>query len=152
MSNKEITGTVLKCQFTSEWQNPAGNIVYYHDVTIDNGMTVAIGTAEKNAEKISQGKVITFVMNGNKAKLTQIGTPGVPSQTPSAKKSTPKSSGGSSKGSRIEEYLGYTWGYAKDLIIAGKTMKDVEELNKVARYIYEQVNDMLLNGSKKPEA
>ena len=39
--------------------------------------------------------------------------------------------------------LGYAWSYAKDLIVAGKTMQDVEELNNVARYIYDQIGDML---------
>ena len=41
------------------------------------------------------------------------------------------------------QYLGYAWSYAKDLIIAGKTMKDVEELNNVARYIYSEIGKML---------
>ena len=42
-----------------------------------------------------------------------------------------------------EQMLGYAWSYAKDLIVAGKTMQDVEELNNVARYIYDQIGDML---------
>jgi hypothetical protein len=41
--------------------------------------------------------------------------------------------------------LGYAWSYAKDLIIAGKTLQDMEELNAVARYIYNEIGSMLNN-------
>jgi hypothetical protein len=44
-----------------------------------------------------------------------------------------------------EAFLGFSWSYAKDLIIAGKTSKDLEELNEVARYIYNEIGKMLNN-------
>jgi hypothetical protein len=43
-----------------------------------------------------------------------------------------------------EEFLGYAWSYAKDLIIAGKKMKDVEECSQLAEYIYGKIKDMLI--------
>ena len=44
-----------------------------------------------------------------------------------------------------EQFLGYAWSYAKDLIVAGKNSDDLEELNKCARYIYDEIGKMLNN-------
>jgi hypothetical protein len=38
-----------------------------------------------------------------------------------------------------EEFLGYAWSYAKDLIVAGKKAKDFNELKTLARAIYSEI-------------
>jgi len=44
-----------------------------------------------------------------------------------------------------EAFLGYAWSYAKDLVIAGKTMEDMEELHKIAKFIYDNIGEQLKN-------
>lgn len=157
--------TIEKCVLTGEWVNPEGGVVYYHQLTLSNGDIGNIGVmGQQYPEKISEGTTISYTIDPrNKIKLL---TGAVTSETKkpvmnkkqksnadlfnqaSATQNTypKKASGGYSKSPA--DYLGFTWGYAKDLIVAGKSMADVEEMNKVARYIYEQVKDMLKDNDK----
>jgi hypothetical protein len=50
-----------------------------------------------------------------------------------------------SKGSSQEQYAGYAWSYAKDLLIAGKTSQDMDELKAMAEYIYNNIGKMINN-------
>lgn len=139
---KEKVSRIANCEFTNEWQNPAGTMVYYHEVTMENGDKGSVGSMDKNPLKLAINTVVTYTIEGEKIKIVKAGGDKAKEQSKTftsngiAKKSYTKSPA---------DYLGFTWGYAKDLIIAGKTMNDVEELNKVARYIYDQVKEMLAN-------
>lgn len=151
------TSKVTSCIYTSEWKHPSSSAVtYYHKLTLENGDVLDCGTTIKDHPKIAEGRTLTYSANGNKMKLTSsdyegkspapISNGATTKSAPAGAKSYPaKSSGG--YGKKPDDFLGFTWGYAKDLIIAGKTMDDVEELNKVARYIYSQLKDMLHNES-----
>jgi hypothetical protein len=134
--------------FSSSWTNPKGNLVYYHDITFENGDTGSIGVMEKNSEKIAKGKTIWYTIDGTKIK--KMDAPESKSGN-TRTQSSPRGGGKGRKSYNPEDYLGYTWGYAKDLIIAGKTMKDFEELKKVANAIYAEITEMLENGSNQDD-
>jgi len=92
---------------------------------------------EKNSPRIKVGSVLEYKID-DKGKMKI--------ETSSNDKKPEPEVITSSFPSRIkghEAFLGYTWSYSKDLIIAGKTMEDVEELNKIARYIYAEIGKML---------
>ena len=129
---KQATSKIKECRFTGDWQNPSGGITYYHELTLENGDIGSIGASDKNPSKLSVGATITYKKDGSKIKYISSET-----NAPIKKKYT----GGRKKAP--EEFLGYAWSYAKDLHIAGKTMNDIEELNKMANYIYQKVKDML---------
>lgn len=134
-SMKEKTSKVVQSTFSNEWTNPSGGTTYYYDIVLQNGDSGSIGVTDVNSEKVKVGTELTYTIINGKIKAQTM------SNTPTQNFSSNKNYG---KGKNSQEqYLGFTWGYAKDLIIAGKTMEDVEELNKVARYIYDQIGDML---------
>ena len=133
MSTK--TAKVLKCAYVADWINPSGGTTYYHELSLDNGDVGRFGATEKNPKKLSEGTVITYTVDEkNKYKLSQQDN----SYTNPAKKSYPNKTS-------HESFLGYAWSYSKDMVIAGKTMQDVEELNNIARYIYDEIGKMLKN-------
>jgi len=138
-SKKGKFGKVVSCEFTTEWLNPMNKkLLYYHDVTIDNGDAGSCGTIEKNSYRIKKGSYIEYEID-EKGKMKVFGSSNdkVP-LTPTEEKAVARIKG-------QETYLGYAWSYAKDLLIAGHTMQDVEELNKMARFIYEEMGKMLKN-------
>lgn len=137
------TARIVKCVFTSEWQNPSGGITYYHELTMDNLDVGTIGKITKYPKELSEGVTIAYTID-EKKKIKVI------SSSMDVQKNT--NSGFSGKQSKQysgskkqDDFLGYAWSYAKDLVIAGKSMDDVEELNKMARYIYEEIGKMLKN-------
>lgn len=132
---KDNTSKISSSVFSNEWTNPSGGTTYYYDITFENGDSGSIGVTDINSEKVRVGTELTYTIINGKIKVQQM--PNTP---------TPKYTGNRnySKGKNSQEqFLGYAWSYAKDLIIAGKTMQDVDELNKVARYIYNEIGDML---------
>ena len=148
-------GKVVKCEFTSEWLNPINKkIIYYHDVTTNIGDTARCGTIEKNSPRIKKGAYIEYeIDDNNKMKLNESsadkGSILAPGFDKFVKEIRKESTTSRIKGQ--EGFLGYAWSYAKDFIIAGKTMDDIEELNKVARFIYNEMGKMLMNDEQKPE-
>ena len=131
MSTKQSTSKITSCKFTGEWENPSGGTTYYHELTLENGDIGSIGASTKNPAKLSVGVTITYKKDGSKIKY-------ISSET---EKSKPRYANTRKKGA--EQYLGYAWSYAKDLHIAGKTMEDIAELNKMAEYIYQKIKDQL---------
>ena len=130
---KEKTAKILKCTFTRDWLNPKKQLVYYHLLQLDNGDVGTIGTMEKTPDKIKEGTTINYTIDGDKIKLS----------TESAFQAKKAKSGGGGiykkREMSDEEYIGYAWSYAKDLIIAGKKMKDFKELKELARAIYGEI-------------
>lgn len=127
---------VTQCTFTSEWLNPASRkMLYYHEIILDNGDRATCGSIEKNSSRIEVGATIQYSLNNGRMTL----------HSSSNDKKNEEKSPAKSKIKGQEAFLGYAWSYAKDLIIAGKTMEDVDELNKVARYIYSELGKMLIN-------
>ncbi len=130
MSIKQSTSKITNIKFTGEWENPSGGITYYHELTLQNGDVGSIGASSKNPAKLCVGATITYKKDGSKIKYMNSDT----------EKAKPRTTG-RKKGA--EQYLGYAWSYAKDLHIAGKTMKDIEELDKMADYIYQKIKEQL---------
>jgi hypothetical protein len=139
------TSQIVSCEFTNEFKPPkTNNVVYYHRLELANGDIGTIGTLEKMPDRLAVGTVINYDYDSvnRKIKLEQSMSDFAASSSGTKK---PFKQGGGARVKNQDEFLGYSWGYAKDLIIAGKTMKDVEELNKVARYIYSEIGKMLRN-------
>lgn len=140
------SGKVTECSFSSEWKAPNGDIIYFHQIKIDNGDYGAVGTSEKLPSKINVGMVINYSVPG-------IGKIKLENSAP-----TPQASGGygdkktGSKGGyskKPEDYLGYSYSYAKDLVIAGKTKPaDIKALKSIAEEIYQHIQELLNNENK----
>lgn len=131
MSN-EKSAKITKSNFSNEWTNPSGGTTYYFDVVLDNKDAGAIGVTSKDSERVKVGQKIKYTINGTKIKVVDVFT----------EVAKPKYNNYKGKNSQ-ESFLGYAWSYAKDLHIAGKTMSDIEELNEMARYIYNEIGKML---------
>lgn len=139
---KEKKAKITKCVFTKEWINPSGTLVYYHEITFSNGDVGTCGKMMKYPKELSEGTELTYTIDGT-GKIKVI--PNTMKNSNSSNSNTAKPAGKMSFSKKHDDFLGYAWSYAKDLIIAGKSMQDVEELNKVARYIYEEIGKMLEN-------
>jgi hypothetical protein len=137
MSNKN--SKIVKSSFTSEWKAPNGAVLYYHELVMENGDKGTCGIKEKSPPRIWNGANVTYTIDDkNKIKIITSDMDNQPQQS-----LTPKSY--KQNTSKQDTFIGYAWSYAKDLIIAGKTMEDVDELNKVARFIYDEIGKMLQN-------
>ena len=112
----------------------------YFDIIFENGETGSIGTTDMNSDKIKVGSEVSYTIVNNKIKITPMSIP-----TKQVASSNKYNNYSKTKGNSHQQFLGYAWSYAKDFVIAGKTMNDVEELNQVARYIYEQIGEMIDN-------
>jgi len=140
-SMKEKVSKIVKSTFSNEWTNPSGGTTYYYDVIFENGDTGSIGVTDKQSEKIKVGTELSYTIMNGKIKVSQM--PNIPENKPTYNGQTSYKKGKSTQ----DQFLGYAWSYAKDLVVAGKGMKDVEELNQVARYIYDQIGSMLSESS-----
>jgi hypothetical protein len=132
---------IVKCVFTNEWKNPSGGFTYYHELTMDNGDVGSCGSTEKYPAKLREGNMVEYTLEGKKIKIT------LSSAVVENNNNTKKTGSFTGKGmvKKQDDFLGYAWSYAKDLIIAGKTMEDAEELKKMAQYIYEEIGKQLKN-------
>lgn len=135
MENQK-TSVIKTSNFSNEWLNPSGKLVYYYDLVLENGDTGSVGIMNKGSEDVQVGTEINYTLSNNKIKIVRES-----SQTFS-KPNKPTYNNYKNKNGQ-EQFLGYAWSYAKDLIIAGKGMEDVDELNQVARYIYDEIGTML---------
>jgi len=146
-------GKVVSCKFEREWLNPISKkIVYYHEVVTDMGDIISIGSMDKNPAKFKKNAMIEYVID-EKAKTKIISSSNDARKIAEAamamkEAKVEKLMGSSYEKQRIkgqEAFLGYAWSYAKDLLIAGKTMSDMEELQKMAKFIYDNIGDQLNN-------
>jgi hypothetical protein len=136
----EKTSIIKKSTFTSEWVNSGGSLTYWYDLELENGEIGSVGVVQKDSPKILVGAEITYYKeNAKKIKIVKHHSSTTSIGTSLSTAKTYK------KAATQDAYLGYAWSYAKDLVIAGKTMKDMEELNAVARYIYNEIGSMLNN-------
>ena len=143
-------GKIVSCVFETEWLNPLSKkIIYYHDVITDTGHILTVGSMDKNSNRIKKGAVIEYTVDekaktkllSSSADVDKIAEKAVLDKQLKEEKEQSRSEKTRIKGQ--ETYLGFTWAYAKDLLIAGKTMKDMKELEKMARFIYDEIGKML---------
>jgi hypothetical protein len=135
------TSKVVKCLFTNEWKNPSGGMTYYHEVTLENGDTGSIGSMQKYSPKFTEGVTITYTLDSTgKMKIDN-------SSSEQAQQKKPASNNYSSQNynrpAKQDQFLGYAWSYAKDMVVAGKTSEDFEEVMKIAHMIYDEIGNML---------
>ena len=132
---------VVKCLFTNEWKNPSGGMTYYHEVTLENGEIGSIGSMQKYSPKFTEGTIITYTLDSTgKMKIENS------SNEPAQKKQPANNYGGQNNYNRPtkhDQFLGYAWSYAKDMVVAGKTSEDFEEVMKIAHMIYDEIGNML---------
>jgi hypothetical protein len=146
-----LKGKILQCEFKTEWENPkTKSILYVHEIVVDNGYKGQVMTIEKMSPRIAVDNFIEFEYDfiTDKIKLHSSSTDRSVSYSKPGEKSSEKSEAKTSTyklppSARKENYIGYAWSYAKDLLIAGKTMKDIEELDEMATYIYERIGKQL---------
>lgn len=125
------TAQITKCEYSGDWKAPNGDMIYYHQITMNNGDIGAVGTAEKYAAKIAAGATINYTINNGKIKLVNDEVPAAPAASkPAANRSA--SPAPRSYGKKPEDFLGYCCGYAKDLVVAGKADKKSLDLYKHA--------------------
>lgn len=137
MTTQEKKSKIIQSVLSNEWQNPGGTTTYYYDVVFENGDLGSVGVNQKSSSKVEKGAEVTYTIMGGKIKVLQVTETAQTVNQPAAYAKKNSNSQAS--------FLGYAWSYAKDFVIAGKTMKDVAELNEVARYIYDEIGKMLNN-------
>lgn len=146
--------TITKCEFTGDFQHPSGNTYYYHEINLDNGDVGSCGKVEKFPFELAVGNYIEYTIDAKKKiKLVQVlskeqekrhSYSGGKGKTDGKKGFLPYDEYIKQKNQKKpEEFLGYAWSYAKDLVIAGKKMKDVQECSKIAEFIYDKIKTML---------
>ena len=132
------TSIIKASTFSNEWKNPSGGSTYYYDIVLENGDKGSTGVAQKDSPKIQVGTEITYTLNGLKLKILNVESLSSSSSASNGFKPKPKPSA-------QDQFLGYSWSYAKDLLIAGKTSNDMEELKAMAEFIYNNIGKMLNN-------
>jgi len=140
--------TILHCEFEKEWENPkSGNKIFYHQLVLDNGDVGAVGTVEKNSKRIKKGATIEYEWDETKKKIRVNKSSNDPSAiAEKVLEQKSKSSANKYNSFKIrqqDEFLGFVWGYAKDLLIAGKTMDEIKKMPEIAQYLYDEVGKML---------
>lgn len=139
------TSKIKKSVFSNEW--PKDDILLYiFDLELENGDTGAIFVNSMESPKAKKGTEITYTLEKNKFKVKDFREAGAPPRSASASGTQNNNSYTRyNRGSNKTDYAGISWSYAKDLLIAGKTSKDLEELNKMARFIYNEIGKMITN-------
>jgi hypothetical protein len=121
---EEKKGKITRTVFISEWSNPKGGQVYYHEIWLDNGDNGQIGSKEKMPVKLNPGTELTYTIEetsrGNKIKAVM----------------APNAFTGGRKFQQEDpkvKMISYTGSYVKDLIVAGKVpLSDFEkEFNRM---------------------
>lgn len=148
--SETITAKIETCAFTNVYNAPNGNTIYYHSLTLSNGDKVSCGTLEKEPEKLKAGTIISFTM-GNNGKIQLVNADSQPAyqqNAPATKSTSTKSSGAKTqfapKKVSHTDFLGYSYSYAKDLVVAGKVKpKDMEDLQRIAEAIYKHIGDIM---------
>ena len=141
------TAKILESIFESEWKNPKYNkLMFYYQLILDNGDIGFVGVIEKGSRRIKKGAMIEYSIDDkNKIRLNSSSNdPKVIAENALAKRSEkvlPKTP--AYRGRKQDEFLGFAWGYAKDLMIAGKSLEDIKKLPEMAQYIYDEIGKML---------
>lgn len=128
----EKTAKITRTVFKSEWANPKGGQVYYHEIELDNGDKGQIGTKEKEPAKLNPGQMLTYTIEatdrGNKIKVVN-----------------PMNGGGGFK-KAAGSNASFAMAYAKDVVIGSwnehspKKLTS-EELFKIADKMYQWMEE-----------
>lgn len=125
----EKKGKITRTVFVSEWSNPQGGQVYYHEIELDNGDKGQIGSKEKMPAKLNPGNELTYTIEassrGNKIKAVSHAQGGGFSRT------------GKPPIDPRAQFIGFSAAYAKDLVVAGKM--ELKDMNGGAESIFKNM-------------
>jgi hypothetical protein len=160
----EKTSKIKKCVYNKPWNAPNGDVIHYHSIELENGDMGNVGVSEQFPPKIAQGSEITYTIKGNSIKLIgfSINQSSAPSTNQPAQNNKPAPTNEPAKqttkpsfptktyGKKLDDFLGYTWGYAKDITIAKINAKDKDAIAdpmamtcEYAEVIYAKIREML---------
>lgn len=139
------TAEVVELIFTNEWLNKKNNsMIYYYAILLNDMANGTIGTTIKDDPKLQPGTTINYRKEGLKIiyeKNPQL-TKDIAAQKAAKSTSTrkpPVNYVPRSKTKNQDDFLGQAWSYAKDLVLAGKTMADVKNMTDIANAIYKEI-------------
>jgi hypothetical protein len=139
------TSKIQSIVHTSNWTAPDGTTYYYHKIVMENGD--AGNGALKSLTELSVGQSIEYEITNDKLRvLKSTFMKEAPKQSAPAK--APRNYGSNGKRSP-EDYLGFIYGYAKDIHIAemhatGKKVP-LANLKKNVEEMYAHIQELLLN-------
>lgn len=161
----EKTSKITKCLYSKPWTAPSGDTVHYHSIELENGDVGNVGVNEMYPAKISVNSEITYTINGASIKLLAFNTGGkapakakattkppvnTPKFPPAQDKKVSSPTWKSVSRKNPEDYLGFVYGYAKDITIAlinsgdkKAIAKPVELTNKMSEEFYANIKKLL---------
>lgn len=140
------TAEVVQLNPSSEWMNPKSNsLIYYYFIVLNDMTTGTIGTTIKDDPKLAVGKTINYRQEGMKIiyeKNPELARAIGANKANSTTRTSPKPKADYVPRSSVKnqsDFLGQAWSYAKDLILAGKTLEDVKNMSEIANAIYDEI-------------
>lgn len=161
MENSELKkGVILSCEYDKDWKAPNGDVIHWHTIKISTGDIGNVGVVDKYPAKIAVGAHINYTIKNNRIKLhdseneenqSRRGQGGGSGDQGRSKDGSKKNQNWSKGGpKKLDDFLGYTFGYAKDLTIAQIQAGDKTALKdpttstiKHAHRIYAEIKNML---------
>lgn len=166
MEQKE--SIVTACNYDKPWEAPNKDVIHYHSISMENGDIGNVGVNQKFAPKIGVGAKVVYSINGNKIKFVSSDMENAPDPNPNPnpnsgispntdfEKTAPppkQQTWGKGAPKKIEDNLGYVFGYAKDITVGligsgnVKAKKDPAKVTiEIAEEIYKKMNEMLVPG------
>lgn len=137
------TSKIKKCQIQSKWLSPTLNkYVYYHELIFENGDFGVCGRMVENPEDMKVGCNMEYDINGTKIKFIRNADEPQQDRGGYSKRGGDRKNGYKKK---PDEFLGYAYSYAKDLVVAGKTSKkNLQDLQTIATTIYAHITTLLM--------
>ena len=135
------TSKIIKCVFTNTSPAPDGKPIYYFSMQFENGDVGYCGRMLREPQDMKEGQNMEYEIIGTKIKYIKPQQQFSNAQSSERKKTTYKKA--------PDDFLGYAYAYAKDLVVAGKTKpKDIIDLKEIAEIIYSHVTTLLTEGAK----
>ena len=128
------TSKIIKCVFTNTSPAPDGKPIYYFSMQFENGDVGYCGRMLREPQDMKEGQNMEYEIIGTKIKYIK------PQQQPSNAQSSERKKTTYKKAP--DDFLGYAYAYAKDLVVAGKTKpKDISESIKTEYVLEIYCND-----------
>ena len=137
-------GKIATAVHVNNWTADDGTTYYYHLVTMQNGDS---GKAPfRSMGQYKTGDQIDYEINGDRMKILKSSAPPVEKYNPVNSGKAPRNYGSTGKRSP-EDYLGFIYGYAKDIHIAeiqvtGKKVP-LANLKKNVEEMYAHIQELL---------
>ena len=132
---------IVEVTFVNEWEAPDGTKYYYHQIVTENGDMGKAPFRAKNQYGV--GEIIEYTLNADRMSIqkSEKAKPKV-----SAPIKNPRNYSSTGKRSK-EDYLGFVYGYAKDIHIAQmqitKKKVPLAELKKNVEEMYAHIEELL---------